>query len=291
MSVISFATISHSAGTSAAQFLKLGAGARAAAMGNAFASVADDVTATYWNPAGLSQITSPEISLMENSWLMDSQYQFVGGGMPVGNSAVGFSVQRVSYGTMDRYTADNVKEGSFDAGSLAGGLTYAGKWNDRIRFGLTGKFVQESIESESASTFAGDAGVLVQGGIFNFGLTVQNIGPGLKFVEERSPLPQLIRLGVSAKFFEEKLLVSLEGVMPNDNDPTFQTGLEYKAAPILCLRTGYKITPGNRLDVKGLTDISGGFGLNLGIFTLDYAFLPFGDLGNSHQISLLVKFK
>src|SRR5690349_17928904 len=78
--------------TANAQFLKLGAGARAAGMADAFTSVADDVTAAYWNPAGLAQLTTPEISVMQNNQLVESQYQYVGGAMPFKNHTLAVSI-------------------------------------------------------------------------------------------------------------------------------------------------------------------------------------------------------
>jgi hypothetical protein len=46
-----------------------GSGARAAGMGNAFIAVSDDGTAASWNPAGLSQLRKPELSLVHSaSW-------------------------------------------------------------------------------------------------------------------------------------------------------------------------------------------------------------------------------
>src|SRR5438445_11477059 len=90
-----FVSSLHGAGTSSAQFLKMGAGARAAAMGDAFSAVADDVTATYWNPAGLAQIKTPEMSLMQNSSLIDTQYQYLAGGFPYHGKAIGLSLYRL----------------------------------------------------------------------------------------------------------------------------------------------------------------------------------------------------
>ena len=52
------------AGTATAQFLKLGAGAQAAGMGEAYAGVAKDDTSIYWNPAGLNNITGKSASFM-----------------------------------------------------------------------------------------------------------------------------------------------------------------------------------------------------------------------------------
>ncbi len=48
----------------AAEFLKIGAGARALGMGGAFVALADDVSAIYWNPAGVVSVTAPEVEAM-----------------------------------------------------------------------------------------------------------------------------------------------------------------------------------------------------------------------------------
>ncbi len=47
------------AGISTAQFLKIGVGGRASALGDAFVAIANDASALYWNPAGLSQFSGP----------------------------------------------------------------------------------------------------------------------------------------------------------------------------------------------------------------------------------------
>ena len=51
-------------GTTTAQFLKLGVGARAIGMGEAYSAIADDPTAIYWNPAGLAAVSEHSVSLM-----------------------------------------------------------------------------------------------------------------------------------------------------------------------------------------------------------------------------------
>src|SRR3989338_7819277 len=89
--LMGFGTAAQAAGTSAAQFLKMGAGARAAAMGGAFSAVADDVTAGYLNPAGFSQLSAPEISVMHNEGLVNTNYQYLAAAMPYNNSTFGFS--------------------------------------------------------------------------------------------------------------------------------------------------------------------------------------------------------
>lgn len=283
-------TQADAAGTSSAQFLKLGAGARAAAMGNAFSSIADDATAAYWNPAGLAQIEDAQIALMHNSWLMDTQYQYLGAARPFGSHAIGLSLYRMDFGTIDGYTDQDVKTASFDAGSMAGSLTWSHELQNGFFIGASGKFIQEKIENESASAFAGDIGALLQHQNLNFSASLHHIGPKMKFVKEKEDLPQTVRLGVSGQFLDESLRLAADYALPNDDDGTIHTGAEYFLADQIAIRAGYQVTPGNKLDVGGLTGLTAGAGLRFGQFSFDYAFTPFGDLGTTHKISILIRF-
>jgi len=68
----------------AAEFLKVGAGARALGMGGAFVALADDVTATYWNPAGIIAISAPEVEAMHAEQFGDIiNYDFVAVAFPL----------------------------------------------------------------------------------------------------------------------------------------------------------------------------------------------------------------
>src|SRR5438309_11866769 len=64
------------AGTTAANFLKLGIGPRAIAMGEAQVGLADDVYAAYWNPAGLAQLQSPEAGFVHTEYVQDINEQY-----------------------------------------------------------------------------------------------------------------------------------------------------------------------------------------------------------------------
>jgi hypothetical protein len=282
-------SLAQAAGTSAAQFLKLGAGARAAGMGDAFCSVSDDANATYWNPAGLAQIEQAEVSMMHNSSLQDTAYQFLSGVIPMGNGVLGGFIQRLDAGTIDKYSASDVKSGSFDAGSTALGASMGRKVGENLLLGVTAKFVSESIEDESATSFAGDFGLLYKKDIATFGLSVQNVGPAMKMVSESSPLPLTVRAGASRRFCNQKLLGAIDAVKPNDNDLSVNTGVEYKVNDMLSLRGGYKFG-GSSLDVSGITNINAGVGVTFNRFNFDYSVSPFGDLGIAHRVSLLFRF-
>ena len=291
LSLVGNISLVHAAGTSSAQFLKLGAGARAAAMGDSFSSVSNDVSATYWNPAGLSQMESPQIMLMQNSYLLDTNYQFAGFGLPLRRGGLGLSFQRMDFGSIERYSNNDVKDGSFDAGSLAGSLSWSSQIRENLSLGLTAKFIQESLENEKATGFGGDFGLLYALNNTRFSFSLHNFGSKLKFVQEKEDLPQIIRLGASRSFLEKTLLASVDLSKPNDDKTSIHAGLEYKVQKHIFLRGGYHVTPGNNIDVDGLTGVTGGFGVEFSRFSLDYAFVPFGDLDNTHRVSFLIRFQ
>ena len=80
------------------EFLKIGVGARASAMGNAQMGVVNDVTSGYWNPAGLMfGPSNPEIALMHSEYFAGiAKYDYIGFAMPVDeNRRFGASVIRL----------------------------------------------------------------------------------------------------------------------------------------------------------------------------------------------------
>ncbi len=283
------ARIASADGTSSASFLEMGAGARAAAMGESFVSVANDATSTYWNPAGVARVEETQISAMQNTHVVDTDYQHLAAVKPLDRFGVGLSIARMSYGSIDHYTVANVKDGSFEANSLAAGVSLAGRIGDDMSVGGTLKMIRESIESESASGMATDLGLLYDLNGFTIGASAQNIGPAMKMVKDSFALPMTVRMGVSTHLLNNKILLSGGFSKPNDSALALQTGLEYNLASFFTLRGGYKLTSGAS-DLGGLVGVSGGFGVQFDRFNLDYAVTPFGDLGLSQRLSLLIRF-
>src|SRR5262245_2895015 len=62
----------------AAPFVKIGQGARAAAMGESFTAIADDSTAVFWNPAGLAQLNRFQVQFTHNEWVDDFRHEYFG---------------------------------------------------------------------------------------------------------------------------------------------------------------------------------------------------------------------
>src|SRR5438105_11853038 len=89
------------------EFLSYGAGARAMAMGSAFTSVSDDASGTYWNPAGLSQVTRQELTLMQSTLFADTTLDFYSYVHPSkkGGSAWGVSLTKLGSAGFEKVDA------------------------------------------------------------------------------------------------------------------------------------------------------------------------------------------
>lgn len=279
------------AGTTGAQFLKIGCGARAIGMGEAYSAVADEVSAIYWNPAGLAQIGSRQVSAMHTMWLESINYDFLAYAQPLMEGSIGVSLNYLSMSKMDKLDENGVKDGTFSPYDGALNVAYAQKVGS-ITGGVNLKVIRQELDGDSATGFAVDLGTLHQlSDKLQAAVVVQNIGPEIKFIEESDPLPMSIRLGISARLVS-KLVLALDGVAPIDNEPNLHVGCEYtldaiRDFPIAC-RIGYKTTTASDLDA--LSGLSGGLGFYLRGLDIDYAWVPYGDLGDTHRISLGMKF-
>ena len=135
-------------GTSAANFLKIGAGSRAAAMGDAYVAMANDVTSLYWNPAGIAHISGTQVGLSYTDWILDINHSFLGIVHNLGElGVVGVSFNYLSMGEMER-TTPSEPHGTgafFNASDMALGVAYARSLTDRFTVGLKFKYIQETI--------------------------------------------------------------------------------------------------------------------------------------------------
>src|ERR1044071_7438798 len=106
-------------GESGAQFLRIGAGARALGMAGAFSPVADDATAIYWNPSGLASLDHREISLTYDSYFKDSASQFLGYAHPMGErGTLGLGVTMFSVKDIEHRSATGGDSDAPDLGNF-----------------------------------------------------------------------------------------------------------------------------------------------------------------------------
>ena len=312
-------------GTTAAQFLKIGVGARALGMGGAQVGVTGDISAIYWNPAALSRMNvGSELTFNHANWLADINYDFAAGIMPIGDiGTFGLSVisLRVPEDIVTTVANPDGDGRRWDATSLAVGLSYAKNLTDRFSIGLNMKYIHESVWSESASGFAIDVGTLylsevpglsIGASISNFGTKMQLDGRDLNFNYDpdggvgtgpnnipskleagKYDLPLTFRIGLAWDYTlveDIRTTVAVDATHPNDNVEYVNSGLEVAWKEIVFGRIGYK-SLFLRDSEQGLT---WGLGVHYGIpnvatVKLDYGFADYGRLKNVQYFSLGVR--
>ncbi|UCE20194.1 MAG: PorV/PorQ family protein [Gemmatimonadota bacterium] len=312
-------------GTTAASFLEIGIGSRAVAMGGAFVAVADDATALYWNPGGLSRLPSKEVALVHTEWLAEINFDFAGFVLPLGQfGSLGASITSLSMSDMKVRTIDE-PEGTgemFGAGDIALGVSYAKNLTDRFSIGFSGKYIQQKIWHMKASSVAFDIGTLftTQFNDMKIGMSISNFGNKMRLEgkdtmvqhdidpehmgnndrinahldTDRWSLPLVLRVGVAMDVLERgnnRLTIATDALHPNDNTESLNLGGEYVFNDLFFLRLGYKALF-LRDSEQGLT---AGAGLSYTLtgdtlLKIDYAYADFNRLNNVQRFSLGIEF-
>jgi len=278
------------AGTTSANFLKMGVGARASALGGAFVAIADDATAGYWNPAGLPQVHHSELIFMHNDWYQDIKSNYLGAAFPVSSSfALGFGMSYLDYGSFDGYDSDDQPTGEYSANALVLSSSGALRLSRSLSLGLTGKIFTEKLEQSSATSFAADVGALYRTSVVSIGLNLMNIGKGMQYETDECPLPRRLVVGLAVSAYDGKLRLASDFEMPNDGGLTVHQGVEYCYENTVFLRTGYS-HDFSHIRASGSTGMTMGFGVKHSIGALDYSYLPNEQLGDIHKISFRLSF-
>lgn len=274
-----------SSGESCASFLKIGVGARTTAMGEAFTAVADDVTALYWNSAGLSQIKTTQFIFMHNLWFEDINHDFIGLTLPLKDKqTLGLGIIALFIDDIERRSNeyDLIPRGNFEATDNAFIISWA---NQGTSIGL--KLISQEIDDKKGKGVVFDLGWLytLREGL-NIGLTLQNWNEikKMKIYNKEFSYPTLLRAGISYK--KDNLLLAMDIYKPFDNKLNIHLGLERDNGRF-CFRGGYRYKLKNEL----LSGPSLGFGYKFKeVYQLDYAYVPYSDLGDSHRISMIIKY-
>lgn len=287
-------TGARAAGTSSASFLRVGWGARPAAMGDAFTAAADDVDALYWNPAGLNYVKRLQQTFGHNSWIDGLNLEHAAFALRRSTvSVIGAGVGFMNAGDIERGNKYGYTEGYYSANDLALLFSYARRLKPKLALGANVKIISERIESASAMGFALDAGAIYDlSPKVKLGFTLKNLGTGLTLDKTACPLPMGLRAGAALQFSKNLLLTS-DINFPLDDSLSLHFGTEYLyPTPVkgvrLALRAGLKTAAMSYLGATSALTL--GFGAEAGAVGLDYALSPYGDLGMSHRLSLKIKF-
>jgi len=317
-----FRTEVDAIGTGALTFLEIGVGARAMGMGGAFVAVANDASATFWNPAGIVWANKVQLEVNHSSWFLDSKVQFISGVIPMPNlnsalalsaTTIGFDNQPVR--TVDRPTGTGEE---YDARDIVVGLTWATALTDRFSFGLSGKYLSSRIWHETASAFALDFGIFYNTSLegLRLGFSMANFGSGVRYsgrdldstldpdkdvenfdrvpAEYKTnpyPLPILFRAGISYEIglgdFGSTILAA-DLLHPSHAPEAINVGLEYGFRNIFFLRGGYQ----NLFDDSSINGLTFGGGIdyfdNINGFGVrfDYSWSEWGVLSNTQRFSV-----
>lgn len=312
-------------GTTAAQFLKVSQGARATAMGSAFVAVSDDVSAMFWNVAGIARQNNNSVIFDHTQWIAGLNYNFIAGSINLGDiGTIGISFVGSNYGEMNVTTIDepNGTGSVFSVSDVAFSLGWAINLTQEFSIGFNPKVIQQTIWNTSGTAFALDMGVLYDtpfDGI-TIGMSITNLGTKLQLQgtsnvilydadpetsgnNDRIPgelstgawsLPLTYVLGLSYQVFDtdmHKFVIDVDARHPNDNYESLNIGGEYVFNDVLALRGGYK--------TLFLDDSQETFALGAGFkqkilgnvaFHIDYAYQDFGILTSIHKVSVGIDF-
>ena len=148
-------------GTTAANFLEIGVGAKAIGMGGAFTALANDPSAMFWNVGGISKIGRTSLYFNHSEWIAETNFDFVAGVFPINETVtIGVSLTALNMADMEVTTVLE-PEGTgqmFDAGDYAFGLAVALNLTERFSIGITPKYIHQYIWDMEAGGFAVDLG-------------------------------------------------------------------------------------------------------------------------------------
>lgn len=288
--------IHSQAGTTGYGFLKIGAGARAIAMGSAFTGVTSDIHCSYWNPAGLAWLKDKKATATYLNYLLDIQSGYIGFTQPYKKIGVfAITVQYMNYGDIEKTDISGETMGSFGANDVALGLAYGRLITNEMSVGATlYPLIRESIDEYSATAMAFSFGVQhsfpMEAGL-TVGAALQHLGTTLSGFtnDHKDDLPFNLKLGGALNLAHLPLLLAFDINKPTDGDLRFNLGGEFTPNELLSFRAGYRF---NTSDLKVGTSkddyvgITGGFGLNFRTYSVDYALSSFGEFGFVHRLTV-----
>jgi len=226
-------------------FLLIEPGARASGMGEAYVAIADDATASYFNPAALAGQTDRKLNFTHQKWLPgladDLSYEFLAYSQPVeGWGNIGINGSLLNLGEQTRTGERGEILGSFSSYDLALSVAYGSDIANNLSAGIGLKFIRSNLADQGAgiergkgvgNSFAADLGLLWRATpALSFGAALRNLGPNIAYIDasQADPLPQHIVLGVAYEVMDTEfhdVLLSADIYKPLIADGTFAENL------------------------------------------------------------------
>lgn len=284
-------SVSAGSGTSTANFLKLGTGARPEGMGGVSVAVADDVNAVYGNPGGLAWIKSSEAGFMYSALAEQMGFHVMSVALPLNGASgtVGFSVAYFTSGMVDGYDAGGQVTSGFSNEDWLGTIAF-GRGFGALKVGVAVKFLWKRLSDITAAGVMGDLGVQWEipgmAGL-RIGGALKHAGSGLQFVAERDPFPLTVQMGVAylGEWWGRQFTLGCEVEYSRDQSYGVGIGGEVEVWPWVSLRGGYAFIP-DRLE----QGFRAGIEVGTPVVGMEYAYVPFGMLGSAHRLSMAFRF-
>ncbi len=303
-------------GTSAAPFLGIDVGAVGIAMGGSQVARAQDASTIYWNPGAAAQLQGNHLQFTSSNWFVGSKFQYAAGIIKISSSdAIGLSFTVLDYGEEEITDVYN-QEGTgqyWQASDLSISLNYSRMLTDRFSIGGTGKYIQQKIWHETASSMALDVGILFRTQLsgLQIGMSISNFGANMildgadlltrididpentgnnetlvaKLKVDDWPLPLFFRLGVAYEYSlgsTTSITFLTDALVPSDNVEVINTGVEVGVLDKFFIRTGLK----NIGNDDSLINYSAGAGLKLPVnrnmVSFDYSMQEYEYFGLIH---------
>lgn len=286
-------------------FLNYGAGPRSLGIGKAFAAVADDAQAVYFNPGGLFQLNSHEI-ILAHSQLYGARMEYIAYTLPTKEfGAFGVSILNYSAEGLDSRTPENLRYQPTLFAENAYLVSYAYNPFSFLGFGGTAKLVTKNLAQYADAGLGADFGLLARAGnLFRFGLVVQNaVEPVLTLHTLSDRYPRTFRFGAAAFLLDGRAVITADVTSPllriideRDKNPTNRLkldltphgGVEFQIVPdVIVQRVGIDQ---NEISVGvGVHKVWGKMALGV-----DYAFLLHHRsdfrLPPTHKIGVFINF-
>jgi long-subunit fatty acid transport protein len=240
-----------------AAFLESGIGGRALGMGSAFAAVADDASASYWNPAGLIRAHGKVFLASHQPLSLDRQHDSISFALNL-RRELGFGITWLHAGVnnIEGRTTDGRPTGDIEDAANAYYVSVGRALGRRLAIGVTMKVVNQDIKVPRF-----DLG-------FQFHLSpktvlagiVRSLNAELSWKVERGAdqssntedkLPTILVLGASHRPLDNLLLAA--DFYSSDVDSYANLGAEWKIGPVLTLRGGLNRVPGTDRGIGSTT--------------------------------------
>jgi hypothetical protein len=254
--------------------LRMGIGAREAAMGESGVASSAGASAIFWNPANnVFEEFQTGLVLQHYRYLGLFNHESAAVANRMGKGVLGVIFMGFYSDSIERYGSEpvGVPEGTFKPYDVSLGVSYAHPLGDSFAAAVTAKLIYEKIDIYSDTGFAFDFFLthkaVIEGLIFAASAT--NVGGQMNLRAEPFDLPTAFRVGAAwtpvGDFLKEKLTLAGDVSIPNDTREKAHVGAEFRLIPEFSLRVGTRINYEN----QGLT---AGAGFRAGVLGVDYAY-------------------